>query len=461
MGRFPKISPKILIQGGFEMADLTSKYGGIKVKNPLVCASGPPTHTPEACLRAAKAGFGAVVLKTNSKEAPDTLLRTVSWPVYRFTDIHSKEEWKPVPPKKSAPKVAGRKGEMKPPYTICLISPGIILSYFLDDDYIPYANKTKELLEPYDCRVIGSIHAFTEEGWEEQCDIIKKTKVDAVELNLSCAHTIAPLSEKSMHNTIPPRTCQGALPEVAAKWTKFCVERLRIPVITKLPPQQQDPLSVALSVQRAGAVGVTFSDSSLFPSLKVDIETGQPGWHPDYPCFSSTWGPWVITFTCGNIANFRIHGFKEGLSGCGGVSSADDVIRLIMSGASTVQICRTIMAEGWDVVTGWLGSINKFMDKKGYRTVDDMRGIAADRVITDYSKLPLFRPQIMGGPKPTKRIVLNKRKCIQCGWCEPSCSHLAIHYEDGYPEHDLVKCELCGMCESVCPVGALEMKPIT
>ncbi len=442
------------------MADLSSKYGGIKVKNPLVCASGPPTHTPEACLRAAQAGFAAVVLKTNSREAPDSLLRTVAWPVYRFTDIHSKEEWKPIPPKKSDPKVKGRKGEMKPPYTICLNSPGIILSYFLDEDYIPYANKTKELLKPYDCKVIGSIHAFTEAGWEEQCEIIKKTKVDAVELNLSCAHTIAPLSETSMHNSIPPRTCQGALPEVAAKWTKFCVDRLNIPVITKLPPQQQDPLSVALSVQRAGAAGVTFSDSSLFPSLKVDIETGQPGWHPDYPCFSSTWGPWVITFTCGNIANFRIHGFTEGLSGCGGVSSADDVIRLVMSGASTVQICRTIMAEGWDVVTDWLEFMKKFMDRKGYQAVDQMRGIAADRVITDYSKLPLFRPQIMGGPKPSKQIVFNKRKCIQCGWCEPTCSHLAIQVEDGYPKHDLVKCELCGMCESVCPVGALEMRAI-
>ncbi len=441
------------------MADLSTKYGGIKIKNPLVCASGPPTHTPEACLRAAQAGFAAVVLKTNSKEGPDSLLHTVSWPVYRFTDIYSKEEWKPIPPKKSSPKVKGRKGE-KPPYTICLISPGIILSYFLDEDYVSYANKAKELLEPFDCKVIGSIHAFTDEGWEEQCDLIKKTKVDAVELNLSCAHTVAPLSKKAMHKDLPPRILPGAIPEIAAKYTKFCVERLNIPVITKMPPQQQDPVSVALAIQRAGAVGVTFSDSSLFPSLKVDIETGQPGWHPDYPCFSSTWGPWVITFICGNIANFRINGFKEGLSGCGGVSSAEDVIRLIMSGASNVQICRTIMAEGWDVIGDWLDFIRKFMDRKGYRSIADMRGLAADRVITDYGKLPLIRPQIMGGPKPTKQIFLNKKKCIQCGWCQPSCSHLAIQWEDGYPRFQRDKCELCGMCESVCPVGALQMKPI-
>jgi dihydroorotate dehydrogenase/Pyruvate/2-oxoacid:ferredoxin oxidoreductase delta subunit len=402
-----------------------------------------------------------VVLKTHSKEAPDSVVRTVGWPVYRFTDINSKEHWKPIPPKRSSPKVKGRKGEKKPPYTVCLISPGIILSYFLDEDYVTYANKTKELMEPYNCKVIGSIHAFTEKGWEEQCELIKKTNVDAVELNLSCAHTVSPLSTESVHRELPARTLPGAIPEIAAVYTKFCVDRLDVPVITKMPPQQQDPLSVALAVQQAGAAGVTFSDSSLFPSLKVDIETGQPGWHPDYPCFSSTWGPWVITFICGNIANFRINGFKEGLSGCGGVDCAEDVIRLIMSGASTVQICRTIMAEGWDIVADWVKFIDTWMDKKGYRSIDEMRGIAADRVITDYSKLPLIRPQIMGGPKPSKQIFLSKKKCIQCGWCEPSCSHLAIQWDDGYPKFDRGTCELCGMCESVCPVGALRMEPIT
>ena len=442
------------------MADLSTKYGDIEIKNPLICASGPPTHTPGACLRAAQAGFAAVVLKTNSREAPDLLLHTVGRPVYRLTDIYSKDEWKPIPPKRSSPKVKGREGEKKPPYTVSLISPGIILSYFLGEDYITYANKTKELLEPYGCKVIGSIHAFTDEGWEEQCDIIKRTRVDAVELNLCCTHSVAPLSKESFHRPLPPRFLAGAIPEVAANYTKFCVERLDIPVITKVPPQQQDPLSVALAIKEAGAAGITFSSSSLFPSLMIDIETGQPGLHADYPCFSSTWGPWMITFICGNIANFRINGFKEGLSGCGGVILPEDVIRLIMSGASTVQICRTIMVEGWDVVSGWLDFINNFMDRKGYRVIDDMRGVAADRVIIEYSKLPLTRPQIMGGPKPTQEISFNKKKCIQCGWCEPSCSHLAIQWDNGYPKFDRSKCELCGMCESVCPVAALHLKYI-
>jgi dihydroorotate dehydrogenase/NAD-dependent dihydropyrimidine dehydrogenase PreA subunit len=374
-----------------------------------------------------------------------------------LTDIDSKKQWRPIPPKRDALKEKGSKGLKSPEYTVCLISPGIILSYYLNEDYIEYANKTKELLKPFNCKVIGSIHAFTDKSWEEHCDLIKNTKVDAVELNLSCAHSISPLADQSLTMDLPPRTLAGAVPETAAKYTRFCVDRLDIPVVVKLPPQQQDPLSVALAVKNAGADGVTFSDSSLFPSLQVDIETGQPGWHPDYPCFSSTWGPWVITFICGNIANFRIHGFQEGLSGCGGVTETEDVIRLIMSGASTVQICRTIMVEGWNVVSDWLENMSNWMEQKGYENVDQMRGIAADRVITDYGKLPLVRPQIMGGPVPSKKVVLNKEKCIDCGWCENACSHLAISISKEYPVFNRELCVLCGMCESVCPVGALEM----
>ena len=206
------------------MVDISSKYGGIKVKNPLICASGPPTHTPEACLRAAQAGFAGVVLKTHSTEGPASLLHTVAQPVYRLTDINSKEKWRPVPPKRDLPKVKGRKGEKRPDYTVCLISPGIILSYFLGEDYVSYANRAKELLEPFECKVIGSIHAFTEESWDEHCELIRKTNVDAVELNLACAHSVAPLDKESLTRDLPARTLPGAVPSIAAKYTEFCVQ---------------------------------------------------------------------------------------------------------------------------------------------------------------------------------------------------------------------------------------------
>jgi hypothetical protein len=149
---------------GVEVGDLSSEIWRPEGEESTGLCFRTPTHTPEACLRVVRAGFAGVVLKTNSREAPGPLLHTVAWPTYRLIDIDSKEEWKPIPPKKSAPKINGKKGEKKPPYPACLNSPGIILNYFLNEDYIiTYANRTKELLAPYNCKAIveeGDIYSI-------------------------------------------------------------------------------------------------------------------------------------------------------------------------------------------------------------------------------------------------------------------------------------------------------------
>ncbi len=48
------------------MADLSVKYAGLTLKNPLICGSGPRTDTVEGCKAAADAGFGAIILKSRT-----------------------------------------------------------------------------------------------------------------------------------------------------------------------------------------------------------------------------------------------------------------------------------------------------------------------------------------------------------------------------------------------------------
>lgn len=437
------------------MVDLSTSYGGVKLKNPLICASGPPTHTPEACLRAMQAGFSAVVLKTHGIEASELLLNTVGRPVYRMTDWRCLDLWKPIPPKPSDPRLGKKRGKKSPYYTLTLISPGVILSYFRGEKYIEYVNKTKDLLSD-DALVIASIVAFTEKGWDEQCQLIKRTRADMVELNFGCPYVAA---EKETFPGLIPGVPIGAQPEVVGKYTKFCTERLKIPVICKLPPQQANPLASALACQRGGASGITFSDSGLFPSLTIDTETGEVGWHPDYPTFSSSWGPWMVPYILGNVVNFKKNGIKIDISASGGSYDPADIIRFLMAGAGTVQPCRQVMVEGWEVAGEWLEYLKHWMERKGYKSIEEFKGIAVEKVITDYTKLPLEVPQIMGGPTPTKEIVLDEKKCIECGWCEACCSHLAITMVEGLPSFDRSKCEVCGLCETICPTKALVMKP--
>ncbi len=438
------------------MADLKSSYGGVEMKNPLICAAGPPTHTPEACKRASDAGFSAVVLKTHAaKEAPWGLLHTVGTPVYILTDLKGTDFWRPIPPKKSLPKVRGIKGERKPEYSMVGCHPGVILSYFLGEDYIKYASKTKDLVK-HDCLVIGSIVAYTEEGWIEQCELINRTNVDLVEINLGCP---CALPEEQCYPGVIPGAALGASPSVVEAFTRIAVDHLHVPAIVKLPPQQSNSLLSAQAAVRGGAAGINCGDSSFFPSVRINIETATPGWHPRYPVWHGIWGPWVSPYVCGQIANMRLNGITVDISACGGTSSFEDIVRFFMAGASSAQPCRELMVQGWDVAKKWLEELEAWMEKKGYNSVMEMRGIAADKIITDYSKLDLPIPQIMGGPEPKYKMVFDDRECIDCAWCEMCCSHLAIKIESGLPNWDSKKCELCGLCEAVCPVKAISMVP--
>ena len=438
------------------MVDLRSSYGGVEMKNPFICASGPPTHTPEACKRASDAGFAAVVLKTHAaKEAPWNVIHTVATPTYILTDLKGTDFWRPVPPKKSSPKVRGIKGERKPDYALVSNLPGIILSYFLGEDYVTYANRTKDLVKD-DCLVIGSIVAYSEESWIEQCDLINRTNVDLAEINLGCPCV---LPEEECYPGVIRGAALGAVPSVVEEFTKIAVKHLRVPVIVKLPPQQPNSLLSAQAGVRGGAVGINCGDSSFYPSVRIDIETATPGWHPKYPAWHGLWGPWAVSYVCGQIANMRLNNITIDISASGGTSSFEDAVRFIMAGAGTIQPCREVMVQGWNIVTKWLEELEPWMEKKGYNSVMEMKGIAADKIVTDYSELDLPIPQIMGGPEPKYKMVVNNRKCIDCGWCEACCSHLAVKIENGLPDWESRKCELCGLCEAVCPVKAISMVP--
>jgi ferredoxin len=128
-----------------------------------------------------------------------------------------------------------------------------------------------------------------------------------------------------------------------------------------------------------------------------------------------------------------------------------------MAGATTVQIARTVMIEGWGIATEFLDFIQKWMEEKGYKNFDEIRGIATDKVVTDWNQFELEIPHIMGGPPPKQKIMLDEKKCINCGWCEAACMHLAIEIKDNYPEVDRKLCEVCGMCEAICPMRAISI----
>ena len=174
------------------MVDLRTTYGGVELNNPLIIGGGPTSGFPELCGKAARAGWGALVLKTNM--ADDILNRypnivKVVRPFYKLADDRGRK-WKPRVPKQSDGRSRdGKKlGKIEPDYTLVFDwqldgSTGDVYSghggfYHGDDQYLKYISESKKAVQGTGCKIIASVTAFTEEGWEQQCNLVNRSDAD-------------------------------------------------------------------------------------------------------------------------------------------------------------------------------------------------------------------------------------------------------------------------------------------
>lgn len=404
-------------------AELTVDYCGVKMKSPIIAASATPTHDPTACKSAADAGAGGVVLKTLfSKEAAPAY----NYARPRFTLLN----WNPTG--------KGKKSKYPDCFTLYSIEQSTVYPY---DKYEWYINKTKELVGE-DVAVIASIMGGTEEGWEEQCEIIKGSKADLCELNFSCPHA----AEVEEHIG----TAVGAVPEQAEKMTKLVRKRLDIPIIPKMTPQAGNVAAIAKMCERAGADAVTIHNRLM--GVMIDIENERP---IEWGCYSGFGGPFMLPLSLRWIAKAREGGVTIPISATNGQWRWQDPIRAILVGADTVQTCTAIMIKGFEEITNWAKGMQGWMEKKGYSKVEEFKGRALKNIIPA-DKIEREVPIMIGGTS-SKIAVVDEDECTLCGWCEKVCFHEAI-FMDGYPVVEEEKCEACGMCSSVCPEEAITIQ---
>jgi len=456
------------------MVDLSTEYGGLRLKNPLIVASGSATHIPEQIEEAAKVGWAASVLKTHwSKDVERNIaLDKISRPQYALVDASGSTWWRPVPPKATAPKRGRRRGRMSPDYSLVLGGAATrdrVLSFATQyyrsyDEYLNFINRSKDLTKDYDFKVIASIDASTEEGWEENCRLVNESKADAVELNFGCFMIGAVNPETDTWSAVG---C-GSYPELVRKWTRYCRERIKnIPVMVKLPPHCPDLMASAIAAQESGAVGIQYADAGPFIQypirpIFIDPETEEVGNFPGMPFGIGGIGRISLPYVCGGIALMKLRGINIDVSACGGIRDHLDVIKYLMSGATSAQVCTAAMVEGLGIGADILEGLTSWLEAKGHKSVEKITGAVATRekLRGDISKQVIETPLAMGGPAPSVMIVVDEsKKCFECCWCEECCPQLALHVENHNPIIDQTKCEVCGLCVAVCPAALFSIKP--
>jgi dihydroorotate dehydrogenase (NAD+) catalytic subunit len=206
---------------------------------------------------------------------------------------------------------------------------------------------------------IASLYGANPEEFSEIATRVEDY-VDALELNVSCPHAMGGCG-----------SAIGQDPELTREIVKSVKKSVDIPVFVKLTPNVTDIVEIARSAADAGADALTMINS-LGPGMRIDIETGNPILNNKFGGLS---GPAVKPIAIRCI--FEVYDSIDiPLIGVGGIRNYEDVIEFLYAGASCIQIGTSIMYDGMDIFGKILTGLERFMDDKGYDSINEMVGIA-------------------------------------------------------------------------------------
>jgi dihydroorotate dehydrogenase (fumarate)/dihydropyrimidine dehydrogenase (NAD+) subunit PreA len=138
------------------------------------------------------------------------------------------------------------------------------------------------------------------------------------------------------------------------------------------------------------------------------------------------------------------------IAGTNGIYDWREAVEFIMSGATIMEVGSVLMLKGYEHVRVILEGLEKFMDRKGYATVDSMIGIASRRSLTYEETYQL----------PPKVAVIDEERCTACGQCVKSCFNDALNKDGDQIITRSENCIGCELCYSVCPADAISFKTV-
>lgn len=213
-----------------------------------------------------------------------------------------------------------------------------------------------ELAKVFKKPVIANISGFSLDEYVKCAEAMDSVEeVGIIEVNVSCP------------NVHDGGMAFGTSAETAASVSAALKKAVDKPVYIKLSPNVTDIASIALACEEAGADGLSLINTLL--GMRIDINSRKPVLANTMGGFS---GPAVFP-----VAVRMVYQVAQAVNipiiGIGGIENAEDVLEMIMAGATAVQIgaanlidpfvCRDIIAE-----------LPKLMEKNGINTLEEIRG---------------------------------------------------------------------------------------
>ena len=183
------------------------------------------------------------------------------------------------------------------------------------------AEELPKMRKVFHKKVMANVSGFAVTDYAYTCEQLDKCEeVGWLEVNVSCP------------NVHGGGMSFGTSPEAAAEVVRAVKAVTTKPVIVKLSPNVTDIVSIAKACEAAGADGISLINTML--GMRIDLKTKKPVIANTMGGFS---GPAIFPVAVRMVYQVS-HAVKIPVVGMGGVSTAEDVIEMMLAGATAVEV---------------------------------------------------------------------------------------------------------------------------
>jgi dihydroorotate dehydrogenase (fumarate) len=302
------------------MGSLQTRFMGLTLSNPVVAGASDLTSNVDSIKRIEESGAGAIVLKSLFEEQIQLERFKLEEDLEAGNDLY---------------------GEM------ATIFPK--LQHAGAKEHLMWVKKAREAVK---VPVIASLNAVARGTWVEYARQLAEQGVAALELNFFAT----------------PRDFDvdgGAVEEEQLQIFREIRASVKIPVAVKLSMFYSNPLNFISRLDREGADGFVLFNRFFQPDIDVETE--------------SVTQPFNFSIQADSRLPLRYSGLLHGrikadVCASTGIMTGADVVRMILAGASSVQVVTALYRQGVKSIRTMLDEVSRWMDARSYGTLEAFRG---------------------------------------------------------------------------------------
>jgi dihydroorotate dehydrogenase (fumarate) len=302
------------------MANLSTKYAGLQLKNPVIVGASNLVKDIDNVKRMEEAGAAAIVYKTLFEEQIELERLQLSEELNQYNERHAE-----------------------------------MISLFPDIQHAgprEHLSHLKKVVQAVHIPVIASLNCNFEDTWVEYALQLENAGINALELNF---YDIPGDFKKE------GKTILNDQLDVLAEVKK----NMKIPVTVKLSPFYSNVLMVVQQMYHAGVDGFVLFNRLFQPDIDIEKEEHH--------------FPYNLSHEEDNRLPIRYIGLLHGeirgsLCANTGIFNGKDVVKMLLAGADCVQVVSTLYKHGIGEITKILEEIDGWMERKKYTSIDQFKG---------------------------------------------------------------------------------------